>query len=121
MTVIVIMVGGALGAVTRYGVGLWLGRHLALFPLGTLVVNVVGAFLLSLLVSLGETRTTVPPLLRAALATGYLGSLTTFSTFEVESAALIRDGSAWGASLYVLGNLVLGYGAVLLARYLVLR
>ena len=121
MTVVVIMLGGALGAITRYGVGLWLGRHLALFPLGTLVVNVVGAFLLSLLVSIGETRATLPPLLRAALATGYLGSLTTFSTFEVESAALIRDSSALGASLYVLGNLILGYGAVLLARYLVLR
>jgi CrcB protein len=120
MITLVVMIGGAFGALTRYGAGLWLGRHLQLFPLATLTVNVVGALLLSILVTASERYAGISPLWRAGLATGYLGSLTTFSTFEVESAALIRSGNGLEATLYVLGNLMLGYGAVLLGRWLVL-
>ncbi|MEM6429953.1 MAG: fluoride efflux transporter CrcB [Deinococcota bacterium] len=120
MTVVVVMIGGAFGALTRYGVGLWLGRRLELFPLATLTVNVVGALLLSILVTASERYAGISPLWRAGVATGYLGALTTFSTFEVESAALIRSGNNLGAMLYVVGNLVLGYGAVLLGRWVVL-
>ncbi|MEM7735576.1 MAG: fluoride efflux transporter CrcB [Deinococcota bacterium] len=120
MTILVVMIGGAFGALTRYGAGLWLGRHLQLFPLATLTVNIIGALMLSILVTVSERYGGISPLWRAGLATGYLGALTTFSTFEVESAALIRSGNGLGTTLYVLGNLVLGYGAVLLGRWMVL-
>jgi CrcB protein len=119
-----VALGGALGALCRYYVSLLLlpalqGTALAGYPLATLLVNVGGSFLLSLL--LFQEQMVIPPALRAAIGTGFIGSFTTFSTFEFESALLVRrDG--WGiASSYILGNLILGYLAILLGRWLVLR
>lgn len=95
------------------------GTALAGYPLATVLVNVSGSFLLSLL--LFQELFTIPPALRAAVGTGFIGSFTTFSTFEFESDLLIRrDG--WGiASTYIFANLLLGYMAILLGRWLVLR
>lgn len=115
-----ILLGGALGALARYGTttalqGWMAGTAYASFPLGTLVVNVIGSFLLSFLSSLGVAGM-VPPAVRTAIGTGFLGAMTTFSTFELEADALVRGGELGKASLYVVANLLLGYGAILLGR-----
>jgi CrcB protein len=120
MLILGVLVGGALGALSRYGATValqgWLvGTTYASFPLGTLVVNVAGSFLLSFLTSLGLAGA-VPPALRLALGTGFLGAMTTFSTFELEADGLLRSGEVLRAALYVLANLLLGYGAILLGR-----
>ncbi|GAA5512421.1 putative fluoride ion transporter CrcB [Deinococcus carri] len=120
-----IAVGGALGALSRYGVSLLVAGRLANtawgnFPLATLLVNVVGSFLLALITTLA-LRGLVSPAWRLAIGTGFIGALTTFSTFTWESDLMVREGEAVRASLYVLGNLVLGYGAVLLGRALAER
>jgi CrcB protein len=125
MTILGIMLGGALGALARYGTNVWLqaataGGALANFPLATLLVNVVGSFLISLTVTSG-LQGLLPAHTRLAITTGFLGALTTFSTFELESDLLFRGGQ-WRMGLaYVLGNLVLGYLALLAGRWLGVR
>ncbi len=119
-----IAVGGALGALCRYGVSLlfqgllrstpWSG-----FPLGTLVVNIVGTFLLALL--LFQPRLSLPPQLRLTVGTGFLGALTTFSTFELETDQLFRSSKAFLGLSYLFGNLLLGYLMILLGRAVALR
>jgi len=116
-------VGGAFGALCRYLATLWLhGFSLAdaSFPLATLLVNVLGAFLLSYLAVLGA-QGLVSPNLRIALGPGFLGALTTFSTLQLESDALLREGRIGQFTLFLFGNLLLGYLAVLLGRWLAFR
>lgn len=125
MTVAGIALGGALGALARYFVTTWAQEHLAKgfllgFPLGTLLVNVVGSFLLTVVVGLGM-QGVLSQEVRAALGVGFVGALTTFSTLEVEADLLLRQGEFAKAAGYVFGNLLLGYLAVLAGRLLVYR
>jgi CrcB protein len=80
------MLGGGLGAASRYGVSFmaarWWGAH---FPWGTLMVNLAGCFLIGFLFALAERSRLLGPDLRLLLITGYLGALTTFSTFALET------------------------------------
>ncbi len=121
MALVGLLLGGALGTVARYLVGL--ASH-ALFagayPVGTLVVNVLGCFLMGLLSGLRQTGP-VSPATYLALGTGFLGAFTTFSTFALDAHTLGQEGGWSRASLYVLANLVLGYLALLLGRATVLR
>ncbi len=91
--VLMVMLGGSLGAISRYGVGLltaklW-GTH---FPWGTLVVNLAGCFLIGLLFALSERARWLTPDVRLLLITGYLGALTTFSSFSMETVNAGRSG-----------------------------
>jgi CrcB protein len=63
------------------------------FPVGTLIVNIVGCLLAGLLFGLAEDRATFPPIVRILIMTGFLGGFTTFSSFSVETVNLLRDGS----------------------------
>ena len=105
--------GGCAGALTRYWLASAIGARVATpFPLGTLVINLTGSFLLGLLVGLLDGRI-ASPIIRLALATGFLGAYTTFSTFTFETIRLLEEGSLLLASLNVVGSVVLGLGAVL--------
>ena len=112
-----IAVFGALGSLARYGVGLaakaWLG---ASFPYGTLVVNLVGSFVLALIVTLALSGR-VSEELRLAVGVGFSGAFTTFSTFELEVQQLIAAGRPLEAFAYVVSSLALGSGAVLLGQW----
>jgi CrcB protein len=105
-------IGGFLGANARVLVAnrvtAWLG---ALIPYGTLIVNLSGCLLLGFLMGALEARP-FPPVLRPALATGFIGAYTTFSTFEYETVLLMREGSLLLAAVYVLGSLLVGLAAV---------
>ncbi|MGI8748792.1 MAG: fluoride efflux transporter FluC, partial [Deinococcus sp.] len=81
-----------------------------------LLINVLGSFLLGLVVAL-NARGLVSPAVRLAFGTGFVGAFTTFSTFEWESDLLLRSGESGRAALYILGNLLAGYAAVLLGRW----
>lgn len=116
--------GGALGALARYGVQLLITQKLAhtawaTFPLATLLVNVAGSFALAFIMTLA-LRGVISPEWRLALGTGFIGALTTFSTFEWETDVLLREGEVWKAALSVGANLLLGFLAVLLGRALAL-
>jgi CrcB protein len=99
MRVLLIGLAGALGTLSRYGVGLWAGKALGTnFPYGTLIVNVVGCFLIALVAELAISTTLVPPTLRLTLTTGFMGGLTTYSSFNYETTNLLRE-RAWASAL----------------------
>lgn len=98
---------GALGCVSRYLMASLVNRLAGpSFPYGTLAVNVIGAFLIGLIMDL-SLRTTVSPVLRLALTTGFLGGFTTFSTFSYETFRLLEEGELLLATLNVGGSVAL--------------
>lgn len=111
--------GAALGANARFMVSVWAaGRFGVGFPFGTLIVNVTGSLLLGFLLELTTSRFISSPEVRLFLATGFLGSYTTFSTYTVESLMLMRTGSPWMGLLYIGSNIAVGLTFALLGIYL---
>lgn len=108
-----IAVGSALGGLSRYIVGLLVMQaYGGRFPLGTLVVNVSGSFLYGLLMTLTVERLPLLPNLRLLLVIGFLGSYTTFSSFEYETFQALRNGGRLLAVLNVVASVIAGYLAV---------
>jgi fluoride exporter len=117
-----VLLGGATGSLARYVVGTAVMTRMATrFPLGTMVINVSGSFLIGVLMTLFTERTHPHPNWRLVLVVGFLGGYTTFSSFEWETLALVKDGGQWLAFLNAAGSVVLGYGAVWLGSVLVGR
>ena len=109
---IAIGVGGFLGAIARYALGVYIGsRYGVRFPLGTFVINVSGSFLLGLILAL-LARTTASAYWRYLIPIGFIGAYTTFSTFEYETLRAIQDGQVMTGLLNVGLSLVLGFIAV---------
>ena len=106
--VFLIALFGALGCLTRYVLSGWvynlLGRS---FPYGTFAVNIVGAFLIGLIMEFSMRSTLVSPSLRIGLTIGFLGGLTTFSTFSYETFRLLEDGELLIAATNVLVSVVI--------------
>ena len=123
MTYVAISVGAVLGANARYFIGGWLSdRFGSSFPVGTLVINVTGSFVIGLFLALIGERFIVADWWRPLVAIGFLGSYTTFSTFSFETLALAQAGS-WGLAALnvagsVAGSLVGVYLGTVLARAL---
>lgn len=113
--------GGFVGAVARYSVSGWVHRWAgSAFPWGTLAVNVTGCLAIGMLMALFEGRVSSSPETRLFLGIGVLGSFTTFSTFGYETLELLRRSEPGLALANAGGNLLIGIGAVLLGRILVL-
>lgn len=111
--VLLIALGGSTGALARYGVGrAAVALSPGLFPLGTLAVNVAGCLAIGVIMLLAVERRILPESWQLLLATGFLGSLTTFSTFGYETFHLLRRGHAGLAFANVAANLALGFLAV---------
>jgi CrcB protein len=98
-----VALGGAIGSVTRYLVGVAIqGRSGLDLPVGTLLVNVSGSLVLGFLLRYALATPAITPEIRALLTTGLCGGYTTFSTFSYETVALIEDGDWRRAMVYVL-------------------
>ena len=111
---IFVAVGGATGALARYWLSGWVASAFSgFFPLGTLVVNVLGSFLLGFGMQAMEA-VPVSAEVRTMLTIGFLGAFTTFSTFSYETVALLRDGDWTRATLYTGLSFVLGLTAVII-------
>ena len=108
---------GFFGAVARFLVGLACGRAFANFPVGTLVINVTGSFVLGWLAAYASARVGFNETLRIAIGVGFVGAYTTFSTYMYESDALLRQGAWLKAVLNLAGSLLLGLLAVRLGAY----
>ena len=104
-----VLVGGVLGTGIRLGTDILLPHGADDFPLGTLIINVLGSFLLGLIVA--RFWTAAPSWLKAGLGTGLLGSFTTFSALMVSVVALTGSGLWLIAVLYLVLSLMLGFGA----------
>ena len=110
LAVTAICIGASLGALARWGLGLWLNPG-ALLPLGTLAANLVGGYLVGICVAVFGALPQLDPVWRLALVTGFLGALTTFSSFSAEVVDMLlqqRYALALGtAALHLLGSLLL--------------
>jgi CrcB protein len=100
-----IALGGVVGTLARYFVGAWLQGPNAVFPRGTLVINLVGSFVMGFVMRLATGSTLVTPEARGALTIGFCGAFTTMSTFSYETVALVTDGEYWRAGLYAGGTI----------------
>ena len=106
--------GGALGACLRYGVSLLIGPQSAgVFPWATFVVNVVGSFLIGLVVVLLQLKWHESSLLRGFIQIGFLGAVTTFSTFSIELFSLLEAGYIRQFAIYLFSSIIAGLIAVL--------
>jgi len=115
-------IGGAgfVGALARYGVSILFGRWQSTFPMGTFVINVTGSAFLGWFLTVMGARAIGPhsETLRLAIATGFVGAYTTFSTYMYESNKLASDGALLEAFTYLFGSLAVGLIGVRLGIYL---
>ena len=114
-----IAIGGALGALARFGVGTWIMHRLhdPQFPWGTFVINITGSLLLGFVATLLAQHVLHNPNWKFLINIGFVGAYTTFSTFEYESARL---SNSWQAMCNLLGSVVTGYIAVMIGIRLAL-
>lgn len=110
LSVLAICIGASLGALARWGLGLWLNPG-AVIPFGTLAANLIGGYLVGVCVALFQALPNLDPVWRLALVTGFLGALTTFSSFSAEVVGMLmqqRYALALGtAALHLFGSLLL--------------
>ena len=112
--VFMIAIGGAVGAVCRFVISEATQKRWATeFPIGTLTVNLIGCFLIGLLLQLGSQADWLSPSLRSLLVTGFLGALTTFSTFGHDTVRC-ADGNLAHSLLNIGLHVVLGVSAVII-------
>jgi CrcB protein len=115
ISLIAICVGACLGALLRWGLGLWLSTG-GLIPYGTLAANLIGGYLVGVCVAVFQAMPELDPAWRLFLVTGFLGALTTFSSFSAEVVGFMqqaRYGLALGtATVHLLGSLVLTFAGI---------
>lgn len=100
---------GAVGTLCRYGLDGWVLRLCGeRFPLGILVVNVLGCFLFGVVYPLAEERLLISGETRLIILTGFMGSFTTFSTFTFQTAEFLRESQWFSAGANIIGQIVLG-------------
>jgi CrcB protein len=114
-TIVAIGIAGALGALARYGIGgLIVSRSARAFPWETFVVNVTGSFVLGFAFTVMTEQLTTGPWLRTAVAVGFVGAYTTFSTLAFETYRLLEDGALELADANIFGSAAAGLVAVYL-------
>lgn len=112
MTLVLVLIGGALGAPVRYLVDRWVSaRHDSVLPWGTFTVNMAGSFILGVIAAIVVRGG--PGWLLTVAGTGFCGALTTFSTFGYETMRLVEDGAWRQAAGTVIGSVTVGMGAVI--------
>ena len=116
LSVIAICIGACWGALARWQLGLWLNPSTAeegIFPWGTLAANLIGGYLIGLCVGVFQNMPQLDPEWRLLCITGFLGALTTFSTFSAEVVSMLQQGrlllALSTASVHLIGSLVLTY------------
>jgi CrcB protein len=114
--------GGVLGAWLRWGLGIALNPIFPTVPLGTLTANIVGGFIIGVAIEYFSHHAAVPPEVRLFVITGFLGALTTFSTFSAEAIALLaRDQYGWAfvhIGAHLLGSLAATVAGIESVRWL---
>lgn len=107
MRILLVMIGGFIGAIGRFGVGEWFNTDQG-FPFGTLLVNLIGCFLLGWLLTFIGRQSKKKPYITLFLGTGVIGSFTTVSTFSVETVQLFEKGLVVLGLFYVLISIFFG-------------
>ncbi len=112
LTIIAVASGGALGALSRMFLNGFINRNIPhVFPFGTLGVNLLGSLIIGIVFALLHLNTTISPHIKSFVVTGFLGALTTYSTFAIESFFLIESGEY----LHAFSNMALSlFGTILM-------
>ena len=109
----IVFLGAGIGGALRHGVNMAAARYFGLgFPFGTLIVNILGSFLMGLLAGYFAYRTGIPQHMRLFLTTGILGGFTTFSAFSFDAALLIERHAYGHAAAYVAASVLIGLAAL---------
>lgn len=109
MGYLIVFAGAGIGGALRHGVNLAAARMFGLgFPFGTIIVNVLGSFLMGVLAGYFAFRTGLSQHVRLFLTTGVLGGFTTFSAFSLDAALLMERHAYWSAAAYMAGSVLLG-------------
>lgn len=116
---VMVGIGGFLGSVCRYLIGLIPINPENGFPVKTLLINVTGTFLLGLITALAAKHESFHPQIILMLRIGLCGGFTTFSTFAFESVDLMKNGSFLPALCYMFGSILLGTAAIYISQMLV--
>ncbi|HEY3918460.1 MAG TPA: fluoride efflux transporter CrcB [Stellaceae bacterium] len=113
-----IALGGALGSMARYATGIYVGRWLGTaFPWATLLINIVGSFLIGAFAESFALRWDASPSTRVFLVVGICGGYTTFSTFSLDIVTLINRGAMLAAGTYIVASVALGVAALYAGLY----
>ncbi len=122
ISVLAICIGACIGALARWGLGLWLNPG-AVIPLGTLAANLIGGYLVGVCVATFQALPNLDPVWRLALVTGFLGALTTFSSFSAEVVGMLgqqRYALALGtAAVHLFGSLLLTVAGIKSAMFFI--
>lgn len=116
LNIFAICMGASLGALSRWGLGLWLSTGTGL-PWGTLASNLIGGYLIGVCIALFQAMPELDPVWRLAIVTGFLGALTTFSSYSAEVIGLLQQqrlAAALGwAAIHLVGSLCMTYVGML--------
>ncbi|WP_228850880.1 fluoride efflux transporter CrcB [Aegicerativicinus sediminis] len=116
---LLVFLGGGIGSGFRYLLSLYLNSHKTGIPYGTFLANIIGSFLIGLILGWVAKNTHISHQYTLILAVGFCGGFTTFSTFAYENHVLLRSGDLFNFALYTLGSLVVGFLAVFFGMFLV--
>ena len=121
-TVLAICIGASVGALSRWGLGLWLSPG-GLIPWGTLAANLLGGYLIGTCLAVFESMPQIDPVWRLLLVTGFLGGLTTFSTFSAEVVTYLLEAryglAVFTTLLHVTGSLVMTVAGIKSAAFFI--
>lgn len=119
LNIIFVGLGGFVGAVLRYLIGLIPIKGNEAFPINTLIINVIGAFAIGIIAALATKNKELNPQLILFLKVGICGGFTTFSTFALETQNLLKAGNMFLAFLYIILSVILSISAVFLAQMII--
>lgn len=120
INILCVGIGGFIGAIIRYIVSLYTSKiFLSKLPIGTLIVNVLGGFLIGIIMEINVKTDLISRNMKLFLATGIMGGLTTFSTFSYETIILIEGGSFIFAIINMTLNLLLSLGGVYIGKFII--
>ncbi len=121
LNIIVVGLGGFVGAVCRYLIGLIPVNEATVFPIKTFIINIVGCIVIGMITVVATKNNTLSPQLLLFLKVGICGGFTTFSTFALETAELMKSGNALIALVYMVGSILIGVGVIFGIEYFAIK
>ena len=117
LNILSVGLGGFVGAVCRYLIGLIPINEITTFPIKTFVINVIGCIVIGVITVAAARNTFLNPYMLLFLKVGLCGGFTTFSTFALESVDLMKNGNVMISFLYVFGSVLIGIGVIFAVEY----
>ena len=121
LNIIAVGLGGFVGAVCRYLIGLIPVNETMSFPIKTFGINVIGCIIIAVIAVVSARNSSMNPHMLLFLKVGLCGGFTTYSTFALETVELMKSGNTFIAFTYVLGSVLVGIGAIFVVEYFLMK